>query len=62
MRESEFVRCPCCGEKTRTKIRGDTILIWHLLYCAKCKKEFLVNVYNKSITVLEGPNAKAQSR
>lgn len=62
MREAEFVRCPICGEKTRTKIRDDSILIRHLLYCPKCKAECLVNIRNNSITVLERLDAKTQGR
>lgn len=49
----EFIRCPVCRNKTRTKVRGDTILIRHLVYCPKCKTEFLVNIRDKSVTVLE---------
>lgn len=56
-----FIRCPACGEKTRTKIRDDSILIRHLLYCPKCKAEFLVNIRNNSITVLKRLDAKTQS-
>ena len=56
----EFIRCPCCGEKTRTKIRDDTILIRHLLYYPKCKAEMLVNIRQKSITVLERLDAQTQ--
>lgn len=62
MREAEFVRCPYCSEKTRTKIRDDSILIRHLLYCPKCKAECLVNIRNNSITVLERLDAKTQGR
>lgn len=57
-----FIRCPVCGEKTRTKIRDDSILIRYLLYCPKCKAEFLVNIRNNSITILKRLDAKTQSR
>ena len=60
--KGEFIRCPCCGEKTRTKIRDDTILIRHLLYCPKCKAELLVNIRKKSITILERLDAKTQGQ
>ena len=60
--KGEFIRCPCCGEKTRTKIRDDTILTRHLLYCPKCKAELLVNIRKKSITILERLDAKTQGR
>ena len=62
LNRGEFIRCPYCDEKTRTKIRDDTILIRHLLYCPKCKAELLVNIRKKSITILERLDAKTQGR
>ena len=62
MISSEFVRCPICKGKTRTKIRDDSILIRHLLYCSKCKAEYLVNIQEKSITILERLDAETQGR
>ena len=58
----EFIRCPCCGEKTRTKIRDDTILIRHLLYCPKCKQEILIYVKQFNTKVIKEPDAQTQSR
>lgn len=62
MANSEFVRCPVCGAKTRTKVRDDSILIRHLLYCPKCKAEFLVNIRNNSVTILNRLDAETQGR
>ena len=39
-RKTVWVLCPSCGEKTRTKIYRDTVLVRFPLYCAKCKKEY----------------------
>ena len=39
-RKTVWVLCPSCGEKTRTKIHRDTVLVRFPLYCAKCKKEY----------------------
>ncbi|WP_457834633.1 cysteine-rich KTR domain-containing protein [Staphylococcus aureus] len=36
--------CPICGNKTRLRIRVDTILKNFPLYCPKCKNETLINV------------------
>ncbi len=41
-KRSEWIYCPICGRKTRDKIRKDTVLKNHPLYCPKCKKETLV--------------------
>ena len=38
MISQQWVMCPVCGNKTRTKIRKDTKLINFPLYCPKCKE------------------------
>jgi len=48
---SEWVRCPICGSKTRSKLREDTILKNYPLYCPKCKQETLIEVSNFEIIV-----------
>lgn len=40
----EWIRCPICTNKTRVKMREDTILVNFPLFCPKCKKETLINV------------------
>ena len=49
--QTEWIRCPICGSKTRDKIREDTILKNFPLYCPKCKKETLINVQDMKITL-----------
>jgi DNA-directed RNA polymerase subunit M/transcription elongation factor TFIIS len=39
MEKTEFIRCPVCGNKTRDKIREDTVLKNFPLFCPKCKSE-----------------------
>ena len=58
----EWVICPICQNKTRLKIREDTILINFPLYCPKCKQETLINVRQLNISVIKEPDAKTQSR
>ena len=62
MISQEWVLCPVCGNKTRTKIRKDTKLINFPLYCPKCRKESLINVKNQIVTIVKEPDAKTQSR
>ena len=45
----EWLYCPVCGNKTRNKIRDDTILKNYPLYCPKCKQETLVDVKNMEV-------------
>lgn len=40
----EWVFCPVCENKTRIKIRHDTVLENFPLFCPKCKQETLINV------------------
>ena len=48
---SEWIRCPVCGNKTRLQIREDTELKNFPLYCPKCKQETLIDVKNLIVTV-----------
>ena len=48
----EWIHCPICGGKTRNKIRGDTELRNYLLYCPKCKKESLQELFVKIRAVI----------
>lgn len=43
MEKTEFIRCPVCGNKTRDKIREDTVLKNFPLFCPKCKSECLID-------------------
>ena len=62
MSEQSWLLCPVCRGKTRLKVREDTILENFPLFCPKCKKEILVRVIKKNITIMEEPGAKTQSR
>lgn len=42
--KTEWVRCPVCGGKTRTKIRQDTEAKNFPIFCKICKNEFLMNI------------------
>jgi Zn finger protein HypA/HybF involved in hydrogenase expression len=59
---SEWVRCPVCGNKTRLQLRADTELKNFPLYCPKCKQETLIEAKNLQITVIKEPDAQTQSR
>ena len=62
MKNNNWIRCSVCGNKTRDKIREDTILKNYPLYCPKCKQETLIEVINLKMIVIEEPDAKTQSR
>ena len=57
MMKCEWILCPVCGNKTRNKIRKDTVLENYSLYCPKCRQERLIKVDNLKITVIKEPDA-----
>jgi transcription elongation factor Elf1 len=57
MMNQQWIYCPVCGNKTRDKVRPDTILKNYPLYCPKCKQVTLVEVKNLQVTVIKGPGA-----
>ena len=55
---SNWLLCPICGNKTRDKIREDTVLKNFPLYCPKCKQEILIEVKDLQLTVIKKPAAQ----
>ena len=53
----EWVHCPIYKNKTRDRIREDTILKNYPLYCPKCKRQTLIEARNLQITVIKEPDA-----
>ena len=62
MENYEWILCPICKNKTRVRIRGDTLLENFPLFCPKCKQETLINVKQLNMSVIKEPDAKTQSR
>lgn len=62
MNEIQWILCPICGNKTRNKIRIDTVLKNFPLFCPKCKQETIINVEQMNMTVIKEPAAQTQSR
>lgn len=54
---SKWIICPVCGNKTRNKIRADTVMEHYPLFCPKCKHETLINVKKMNITIVKEPDA-----
>ena len=52
-RETEWIRCPVCGSKTRDRLREDTVLKNYPLYCPKCKQETLIEAKYLKVTVID---------
>ena len=57
MKKIKWLLCPVCGNKTRDRLREDTVLKNYPLYCPKCKQETLINVHDLKITVITAPDA-----
>ena len=53
----EWILCPVCKNKTRIKIRSDTVLKKFPLFCPKCKQEMLITVKELHTKVITEPDA-----
>ena len=62
MLDVQWVVCPICNNKTRVKVRSDTVLENFPLFCPKCKQETLIDVKRMNISIIKEPDAKTQSR
>ena len=62
MKQEKWLLCPVCGNKTRLKLREDTVLEKFPLFCPKCKQETLIEAKNLKITVIKEPATQMQSR
>ena len=56
-KESLWISCPICDNKTRTKVYEDTVLINFPLYCPWCKKETVINVVKLKMVISDEPDA-----
>lgn len=62
MQNEKWVLCPVCGNKTRIKIRENTILLNFPLFCPKCRREQLINVQQLKVTIIKELDAQTQNR
>ena len=62
MQNEKWVLCPVCGNKTRIKIRENTVLLNFPLFCPKCRQEQLIIVQQLKLTIIKEPDAQTQSR
>lgn len=58
----DWIRCPACGNKTRDRIREDSVLKNYPLYWPKCKRETLIEAKDLQVTIIKEPAAEPQSR
>ena len=55
--EYKWVFCPGCGNKTRNKIREDTVFLYFPLCCPRCRQERLAEVKKLKVNVIKEPDA-----
>ena len=48
---AQWVHCPTCGSKTRTKVHKDTVIHNFPLYCPKYKTEVRVDISQLKMTI-----------
>ena len=61
MQNEKWVLCPVCGNKTRIKIRENTVLLNFPLFCPKCRQEQLINVQQLKVTIIKEPDAQTMN-
>ena len=61
MKQEKWLLCPVCGNKTRLKLREDTVLEKFPLFCPKCKQETLINVRQMNMSVIRESDTQMQS-
>ena len=49
MKKEKWVLCPICNNKTRIKVRSDTVLENFPLFCPKCKQETIISVTGQNV-------------
>ena len=52
-----WLLCPVCDNKTKSKIREDTLLENFPLFCPQCKKETVISLKQMEITIIKEPDA-----
>ena len=55
--EIGWVLCHACGNKTRTRVRPDTVLKNFPLFCPKCKQETIISLTEQNISVIKEPES-----
>ncbi len=61
MSSEKWIKCPVCGNKTRSKMRDDTEAKSLPVYCSKCKRESLVNIMSMKVTVIKVLDARRRA-
>lgn len=56
-RNLRWLPCPVCGNKTRIKVRRDTVLKHFPLFCPKCKHELLIDLKEQNLSIIAEPDA-----
>ena len=55
--ETQWIIYPICKNKTRLKLRKDTVLKNYPLFCPKCKQESLIDAEAMKVFVVKEPDA-----
>ena len=59
MEYQKWVYCPVCGNKTRVRLRKDTVLLHFPLFCPKCKKESLIDAEGFAVRLRRSTDEKS---
>jgi len=51
MPREEWISCPSCNGARVLKVRDDTVVHNLPIYCKKCRKESIISITSKDITI-----------
>ncbi len=61
MDNEKWVLCPICNNKTRTKVRPDTVLENFPLFCPKYKRETVISIKELEVVAVTIPHHKRKT-
>ncbi len=52
LEKEQWILCPFCNNKTRIKVRPDTVLENFPLFCPKCKRGTIIRVTGQNVVAI----------
>lgn len=56
-KETLWIKCPKCNNKTRVKVFEDSVLLNFPLFCPWCKKETIISIVKLKMVISDEPDA-----
>lgn len=53
-----YIKCPVCQKPTTVKVYKDTVLLNFPLTCFNCKKDYIISVVNRKMSLQKNSDTK----